>query len=62
VSSRGLLCSIILLFMMLLVVIITIAISKWRMNKWLGVAMLVFYCIFTALSVLLEYDIIDCPT
>ena len=61
VSSEGLLCSIILLFVMLLAVIAAIAINKWRMSKLLGCIMMVLYVVFVTLSVLLEYEIINCP-
>ncbi|KAL5004489.1 hypothetical protein ScPMuIL_017945 [Solemya velum] len=61
VDSNGLFCSIVLLFMMLLAVIITIAVSKWRMNRTLGVSMLFLYCLFEVLSVLLELEVLDCP-
>ena len=61
VSSKGLMCSIILLFLMLMAVIVAIALSKWRMSKVLGISMMVFYAVFVTLSVLLEYQIIKCP-
>ncbi|KAK7115452.1 sodium/potassium/calcium exchanger 2-like isoform X2 [Littorina saxatilis] len=60
VSSKGLWCSIILLFIMLLCVIVSIAVSKWKMSKALGFAMLVLYSVFVTISVLLEYQIIKC--
>ncbi|XP_041364502.1 sodium/potassium/calcium exchanger 2-like isoform X4 [Gigantopelta aegis] len=61
VTSRGLLCSIILLFLMLLILIITIAACKWKLSRRLGVCMFGFYFIFVTLSVLLEFNIIQCP-
>lgn len=60
VNSQGLFCSIVLLFGMLIFVIIIIAAFKWRMNKYMGAAMFVFYVIFLTLSLLLEYGVIDC--
>ena len=60
VESNGLVCSIILLFAMLLTVVITIAVSKWKMTKLMGGAMLVLYGIFVVLSVLLELEVIVC--
>ncbi|XP_063770240.1 sodium/potassium/calcium exchanger 2 isoform X2 [Pseudophryne corroboree] len=61
VSSNGLFCAIILLFIMLLFVIVSIAMCRWRMNKILGCMMFGLYMVFLVLSVLLENRIIQCP-
>lgn len=61
VSSNGLFCAIVLLFIMLLFVIISIASCKWKMNKVLGSTMFLLYFIFLVLSVMLEDRIITCP-
>lgn len=61
VSSNGLFCAIVLLFIMLLFVIISIASCKWNMNKALGLTMFLLYFIFVVLSVMLEDRIIICP-
>ncbi|KAK7160271.1 hypothetical protein R3I93_008039 [Phoxinus phoxinus] len=61
VSSNGLFCAIVLLFLMLLFVIISIAACKWRMNKVLGFTMFLLYFVFLVLSVMLEDRIIVCP-
>uniref|UniRef100_A0A3P8V7F9 Sodium/potassium/calcium exchanger 1 n=1 Tax=Cynoglossus semilaevis TaxID=244447 RepID=A0A3P8V7F9_CYNSE len=61
VSSNGLFCAIVLLFLMLLFVIISIATCKWKMNKVLGSTMFLLYFIFLVLSVMLEDRIIICP-
>ena len=61
VSSNGLFCAIVLLFLMLLFVIISIAACKWRMSKLLGAFMFVLYFVFLVLSVMLEDKIITCP-
>uniref|UniRef100_A0A4W4HDK8 Sodium/potassium/calcium exchanger 1 n=1 Tax=Electrophorus electricus TaxID=8005 RepID=A0A4W4HDK8_ELEEL len=61
VSSNGLFCAIVLLFLMLLFVIISIAVCKWRMNKRLGFTMFLLYFVFLVLSVMLEERIIVCP-
>ncbi|XP_040018890.2 sodium/potassium/calcium exchanger 1 isoform X1 [Gasterosteus aculeatus] len=61
VSSNGLFCAIVLLFIMLLFVIISIAVCKWKMNKLLGFSMFLLYFIFLLLSVMLEDRIIICP-
>uniref|UniRef100_A0A8C8SSE6 Sodium/potassium/calcium exchanger 1 n=1 Tax=Pelusios castaneus TaxID=367368 RepID=A0A8C8SSE6_9SAUR len=61
VSSNGLFCAIVLLFLMLLFVIISIALSKWKMNKLLGLTMFALYFVFLIVSVMLEDRILSCP-
>ncbi|NXT70234.1 NCKX2 protein, partial [Chaetops frenatus] len=61
VSSNGLFCAIVLLFIMLLFVILSIASCKWRMNKILGLLMFALYFVFLIVSVLLEDKVIQCP-
>ncbi|XP_072133970.1 sodium/potassium/calcium exchanger 1 [Mobula birostris] len=61
VSSNGLFCAIVLLFLMLLFVIISIGLSKWKMNKILGFIMFCLYFMFLIISVMLEDRIIVCP-
>ncbi|NWU06394.1 NCKX1 protein, partial [Cephalopterus ornatus] len=61
VSSNGLFCAIVLLFLMLLFVIISIAVCKWKMNKVLGLTMFALYFVFLIISVMLEDKIISCP-
>lgn len=61
VISKGMLCSILLLFLMMVAVIISIAASGWKMSRTLGISMLVFYVVFMTLAVLLEYEMIVCP-
>uniref|UniRef100_A0A4W5QDA1 Solute carrier family 24 member 2 n=1 Tax=Hucho hucho TaxID=62062 RepID=A0A4W5QDA1_9TELE len=61
VSSNGLFCAIVLLFIMLIFVIISIAACKWRMSKLLGFIMFVLYLVFLVVSVMLEDKIIACP-
>ncbi|XP_061130919.1 sodium/potassium/calcium exchanger 2-like [Syngnathus typhle] len=61
VSSNGLFCAIVLLFLMLLFVIISIAACKWRMSKLLGFLMFLLYFVFLIVSVLLEDKVIMCP-
>ncbi|NXB30833.1 NCKX1 protein, partial [Eulacestoma nigropectus] len=61
VSSNGLFCAIVLLFLMLLFVIISISICKWKMNKLLGLTMFALYFVFLIISVMLEDKIISCP-
>uniref|UniRef100_A0A3Q3QDR4 Sodium/potassium/calcium exchanger 1 n=1 Tax=Monopterus albus TaxID=43700 RepID=A0A3Q3QDR4_MONAL len=61
VSSNGLFCTIVLLFLMLLFVIISIATCRWKMSRMLGLTMFVLYFVFLVLSVLLELRIFVCP-
>ncbi|XP_047436119.1 sodium/potassium/calcium exchanger 2-like isoform X2 [Mugil cephalus] len=61
VSSNGLFCAIVLLFLMLIFVIISIAACKWRMSKLLGFIMFMLYLVFLVVSVMLEDRIISCP-
>ncbi|TNN64355.1 Sodium/potassium/calcium exchanger 2 [Liparis tanakae] len=61
VSSNGLFCAIVLLFIMLLFVITSIAACNWRMSKVLGLFMFVLYFVFLIVSVMLEDKIINCP-
>ncbi|NXO21809.1 NCKX2 protein, partial [Cisticola juncidis] len=61
VSSNGLFCAIVLLFIMLLFVILSIASCKWKMNKILGFLMFGLYFVFLIVSVLLEDKVIQCP-
>ncbi|XP_077597839.1 sodium/potassium/calcium exchanger 2 isoform X3 [Stigmatopora nigra] len=61
VSSNGLFCAIVLLFLMLLFVIISIAACKWRMSKLLGFIMFMLYFVFLVVSVMLEDRVIICP-
>ncbi|XP_051990026.1 sodium/potassium/calcium exchanger 2-like [Xyrauchen texanus] len=61
VSSNGLFCAIVLLFLMLLFVIISIAACKWKLSKLLGFIMFLLYIVFLVVSVLLEDKVIVCP-
>ncbi|XP_028256820.1 sodium/potassium/calcium exchanger 2-like [Parambassis ranga] len=61
VSSNGLFCAIVLLFLMLLFVIMSIAACKWKMSKLLGFLMFLLYFVFLVVSVMLEDRIITCP-
>ncbi|XP_062247971.1 sodium/potassium/calcium exchanger 1-like [Platichthys flesus] len=61
VSSNGLFCAIVLLFLMLLFVIISIAVCRWKMTRTLGLTMFALYFVFLVLSVLLENRVLVCP-
>ena len=49
VSSNGLFCAIVLLFLMLLFVIISIAACRWKMSRTLGLTMFALYFVFLVL-------------
>lgn len=61
VSSNGLFCAIVLLFLMLLFVIASIAACKWKMSKFLGFLMFLLYFVFLVVSVMLEDKVLVCP-
>ncbi|XP_056134800.1 sodium/potassium/calcium exchanger 1-like [Lampris incognitus] len=61
VSSNGLFCAIVLLFLMLIFVIIAIAACRWKMSRMLGSTMFLLYFVFLVLSVLLEDRVLICP-
>ncbi|KAL6731163.1 hypothetical protein Aduo_002064 [Ancylostoma duodenale] len=61
VSSKGLLCSVGMLFIMLVVLVFSTFISRWRMNKAFGVIMIISYILFCLFSVALETDRLRCP-
>lgn len=61
VISKGLVCSVSLLFLMLVILIVAVKISHWEMNKIFGMAMIIAYVTFCLLSVLLELGYIICP-
>ncbi|XP_054625653.1 sodium/potassium/calcium exchanger 1-like isoform X3 [Dunckerocampus dactyliophorus] len=60
VSSNGLFCAIVLLFLMLLFVTISIATCRWKMSRTLGLTMFALYFVFLILSVLLEDRVLVC--
>ncbi|XP_068616196.1 sodium/potassium/calcium exchanger 1-like [Brachionichthys hirsutus] len=61
VSSNGLFCAIVLLFLMLHFVIVSIAACRWKMSRMLGLTMFLLYFVFLVLSVLLEERVLTCP-
>ncbi|XP_041984340.1 sodium/potassium/calcium exchanger Nckx30C isoform X2 [Aricia agestis] len=62
VNSKGMVCSIVLLFAMLIFVILSIACFRWKMNKGLGFTMFLLYFVFVAVSLGLEYGYLHCPS
>ncbi|KAL3985534.1 putative integral membrane protein [Acanthocheilonema viteae] len=61
VISKGLICSVGLLFLMLIILIVAMKICRWEMNKIFGMVMIIAYVMFCLLSVLLELGYIVCP-
>lgn len=60
VISKGLACSVGMLFVMLIVLMISIAAFNWSMSKPFGVVMLLAYVAFAVISVFLETDRLPC--
>ena len=61
VSSYGLGCFILLLFLMLLAVFICIVIFNWKMTKIMGAMMMVLYAVFVVVAVAFSNKWIKCP-
>uniref|UniRef100_A0A914NY18 Sodium/calcium exchanger membrane region domain-containing protein n=1 Tax=Panagrolaimus davidi TaxID=227884 RepID=A0A914NY18_9BILA len=61
VQSNGLVCSVGMLFAMLLILVVSIGLSKWKMDKRFGIVMMGAYLIFCVISVILEMNIVSCP-
>ncbi|EFO20622.1 K -dependent Na /Ca exchanger, partial [Loa loa] len=61
VVSKGLICSVGLLFLMLIVLIVAVKICRWEMNKIFGIVMIIAYLAFCSLSVLIELGYVICP-
>jgi Ca2+/Na+ antiporter len=61
VSSSGLVCSIGLLLGMLVALVLSIMAAGWKLNKLLGIMMLVLYCAFVGVTLLFEYGTLTCP-
>uniref|UniRef100_A0A0R3RPS6 Na_Ca_ex domain-containing protein n=1 Tax=Elaeophora elaphi TaxID=1147741 RepID=A0A0R3RPS6_9BILA len=61
VISKGLVCSVGLLFLMLIVLIAAVKMCRWKMNKIFGLVMIIAYLTFCLLGILLELGYISCP-
>ncbi|VDM62883.1 unnamed protein product [Angiostrongylus costaricensis] len=61
VISNGLICSVGILFIMLVFLVLAVALSRWRMDKKFGLAMIISYVAFCAFSIFLETNAIVCP-
>jgi Ca2+/Na+ antiporter len=61
VESRGLFCSTVLLFIMLFAIVITIAVNRWRMTKFLGFIMFGLYVVFITITLLIQLGVFGCP-
>ncbi|XP_054159687.1 sodium/potassium/calcium exchanger Nckx30C-like, partial [Oppia nitens] len=62
VNSKGMICSVLLLFLMLMFVILTIALFKWSLNVGMAIVMFILYFIFIAISLMLENNTIKCSS
>ena len=61
VSAEGMVCSIVLLFLMLVLVFLSILLFNWKMTKFMGFSMFVFYFLFVIVTLGFEYDLWACP-
>ncbi|KAM3609034.1 uncharacterized protein V6R79_008780 [Siganus canaliculatus] len=61
VSTDGLLCATMLLFLTLFLVIISITSCKCKINKGLGFTMFLLYVVFLVVAMMLQYRILVCP-
>lgn len=61
VSSSGLVCASVLLFLVLFFFITSVASCRWRISWMLGSGMVFFYLVFVAVSLMMQFDIIVCP-
>ena len=60
VDAKGMFCSVLMLFAMLVAIISIIAISKWKMTKYLGGSMFLSYFIYLVIALLMGLDQIPC--
>jgi len=61
VDSKGIGCSVSLLFLMLIAVFLSIVAFRWRMTKTMGVVMLLLYVVFVLVTLGFGYDVMTCP-
>jgi len=60
VDSTGLICYILMLFAMLIAVFICILVMQWRLNLFMGIAMMILYIIFLIFAILIGQDVLPC--
>ncbi|XP_033101122.1 sodium/potassium/calcium exchanger 3-like isoform X2 [Anneissia japonica] len=56
INSRGLIYSVILLFASVTATIITIHCNKWKLDRRVGILLMIFYAIFLTFSILVEFN------
>lgn len=61
VSTEGAACSVAILFLMLILVFSVILCFKFKMNKCLGVIMIVLYILFVFMSLGFQFNYYSCP-
>lgn len=61
VSSSGLACASVLLFLVFVFLISSVASCKWKISRMLSSAMVFFYIVFVAVSLMMHFHIIVCP-
>ncbi|XP_071961737.1 sodium/potassium/calcium exchanger 4-like [Antedon mediterranea] len=57
INSRGLIYSVLLLFASVAATIITIYCNKWKLDKRVGILLLLFYAVFLTFSILVEFNV-----
>nr|XP_039274821.1 sodium/potassium/calcium exchanger 4-like [Styela clava] len=57
INSRGLLWSVFLLLASLFLVIISIHLNGWKLTRKLGILIMIMYCVFLTLSLLIEFNV-----
>ncbi|XP_075248842.1 sodium/potassium/calcium exchanger 2-like isoform X2 [Convolutriloba macropyga] len=60
VDSTGLICYILMLFAMLIAVFICILVMQWRLNLFMGIAMMILYVVFLVFAILIGQDVMPC--
>lgn len=60
VSSAGMGCNVLMLFMMLVAVFLSIVIFKWKMTKVMGIIMGLLYVVFVLISLGFSYGLYEC--
>ncbi|XP_017261113.1 sodium/potassium/calcium exchanger 2-like [Kryptolebias marmoratus] len=61
VVMSGFYCASVLHFLMLVFAVVSISVCKWRLNKVLGVVMLLVFFLFLVVSIMMQHKAIRCP-
>lgn len=61
VSSLGMVCSLVLLFLVFILVMVAVLIFKRRMTKIFGIILILIYVLFVIVALAFTYGAIQCP-